>query len=145
MFSSRHDVAKNGSLQKQAGFTLIELLIVIAIIAILAAIAIPQFLKYKQGAYIDSVRSDIKNVATAYEAYAAKYGSYPGSASFSTAGPQALSSESDAVNISNGNTIWVTMSSDNNGSPCYDIKGTNSNVASFTAEYNQCTGSYTNF
>ncbi|MGC8791414.1 MAG: type II secretion system protein, partial [Desulfurella sp.] len=73
----KHDVALKRGLQKQAGFTLIELLIVIAIIAILAAIAIPQFLKYKQGAYLDSVRSDVKNAVTALEAYQATNGKYP--------------------------------------------------------------------
>jgi len=78
MLNLKHDVALKGeTLRKQAGFTLIELLIVIAIIAILAAIAIPQFMKYKQGAYLDSVRSDVKNAVTAMEAYQATNGVYP--------------------------------------------------------------------
>ena len=51
------------------GFTLIELLVVIAIIGILAAIAIPQFATYRKRGYGSQAKSDIRNVATAQEAY----------------------------------------------------------------------------
>ena len=57
------------ALKKQEGFTLVELLIVIAIIAILAAIAIPQFTKYKNKAYDAELASDAKNAYTAAVAY----------------------------------------------------------------------------
>ena len=51
----------------QKGFTLIELLIVVAIIGILAAIAIPQFASYRQKAFNSAALSDVRNIATGQE------------------------------------------------------------------------------
>lgn len=59
------------------GFTLIELLIVVAIIGILAAIAIPQFSMYRQKAYNGASQSDLKNARTLLESYYGEYYSYP--------------------------------------------------------------------
>jgi type IV pilus assembly protein PilA len=56
-------------LRSRDGFTLIELLIVVVIIGILASIAIPKFHNSKEQAYIASMREDVRNFATAEEAY----------------------------------------------------------------------------
>lgn len=53
----------------QKGFTLIELMIVMAIIGVLVAIAIPQFMMYKKKGYVASINSDCKNAYTAAIAY----------------------------------------------------------------------------
>jgi len=58
------------------GFTLIELLVVIAIIGILAAIAIPQFAAYRRRAYESDVKANLKNAATAQEAYFVDFNNY---------------------------------------------------------------------
>ena len=62
--------------QGQKGFTLIELMIVIAIIGILAAIAIPNFLSYRQRSYDSAAQSDLRNLMTAQEAYFVDYDTY---------------------------------------------------------------------
>ena len=61
--------------EREGGFTLIELLIVIAIIGILAAIAIPQFNQYKARAYDTASKADLHNIYLACKAYWSDNGS----------------------------------------------------------------------
>jgi type IV pilus assembly protein PilA len=65
MFKAIHRLKKGD----QKGFTLVELLIVIAIIAILAAIAIPQFAAYRTRGLNSAAQSDLRNFRTTIEAY----------------------------------------------------------------------------
>ncbi len=76
---------------QKKGFTLIELLIVVVIIGILAAIAIPKFANTKEKAYVATMKADLRNLATYEESYAAdsagQYFSGDGSAQGFTASP----------------------------------------------------------
>lgn len=60
----------------QKGFTLIEIMIVVAIIAILAAIAIPNFIAYRKTSQENSCKANREQIRTACEAYYIKNGSY---------------------------------------------------------------------
>jgi len=73
-------VHRERALRRTDGFTLIELLIVVVIIGILAAIAIPKFATSKGQAYLSLMKGDLRNLATAQEAYAGDNGAYYGGA-----------------------------------------------------------------
>lgn len=63
--------------RRTAAFTLIELMIVVAVIAVLSAIAIPSYLKAQIRANASRVKSDLRSLSTALEAYAITNGDYP--------------------------------------------------------------------
>ena len=88
------------------GFTLIELLIVVVIIGILAAIAIPKFASTKQKAYLASMKSDLRNLATAQEGYFADNTAYfSGSASNIAGAPSAV----QGYTPSSGVTVTIAL------------------------------------
>jgi type IV pilus assembly protein PilA len=75
--------------KKSKGFTLIELMIVVAIIGILAAIAIPNFMSYQCKAKQSEAKSNLGTIRTAQEAYRAEFDHYDTSLSgIGFAGPQ---------------------------------------------------------
>jgi len=83
-----------------AGFTLIELLIVVVILGILAAIAIPQFSNTKEKAFDAAAKSDLRNLMSAQETYFAEFQEYAPDVS-------SLGSET-RFNQTNGVTITMT-------------------------------------
>lgn len=90
MLKAMHKFGKNNK-----GFTLIELLIVVAIIAILAAIAIPQFAAYRQRAVRASMVADARNIATQIETLFQDAGSSYLPANGALAGPGPLAAPYD--------------------------------------------------
>ena len=83
----------------KSGFTIIELLVVVVVIGILAAIAIPKFSATKDKSRMASVKSDLRNTMTAEEAYFADY---------STFGTLSQLQTNSNYNLSVGNTGTVT-------------------------------------
>ena len=85
------------------GFTLIELLIVVVIIGILAAIAIPKFSATREKAYFAAMKSDLKNLASQQEIY------YSDTYSYTTSATLLGFVKSQGVNVAIGegtNTGW---------------------------------------
>ena len=78
------------------GFTLLELVVVVLIIGVLAAIAIPRFASTKDRAYVATMKSDLRNLVTAEESYQSTHGVY------TTNGPNMSFAASTGVTVSIG-------------------------------------------
>ncbi len=116
--------------ENQRGFTLIELMIVIGIIGILAAIAIPQFSAYRTRSYNSLAKSDLRNAATAQEAYYADNREYTndpntliGAGAYPSAGVTLL------IN-SASNTNYDMEASHTSGDKIYSLTGPGGSITS---------------
>ena len=114
--------------QQSQGFTLIELLVVIAIIGILAAIAIPQFAEYRKRGFDARAKSDLRNVATAEEAYFVDAERYIGCASAAACETALPGIEKLSEDV----TLSITVS----GATATFFTGTSSHPKGATAAFN---------
>lgn len=114
-------------LKSEGGFTLIEILVVIAIIGILAAIAMPQFSAYRKRVYVSAVKTDLKNAATAQEAYLVIFNTYLSGA---------LSSGTP-TGYNQGNDITMTSAA---GQNTFFLTATHSNCPGVNWTYSSVTG-----
>ncbi len=94
---------------KRKGFTLIELLIVVVIIGILAAIAIPKFANTKEKAVKSSLLSDLKNLATAQEAF------YADSSTYATTYGTTIATGQVNFSVSQRNALTINSASNASG------------------------------
>jgi type IV pilus assembly protein PilA len=115
--------------KNESGFTLIELMIVIAIIGILAAIAIPQFSAYRQRSYNSSANADLRNAATAQEAYYVDSMTYTGTIG-NLVGTYGLYTSKGVVfqNIRGNTSSYHMESYHSSGNRTYSITGPGGSV-----------------
>lgn len=116
----------------EQGFTLIELLIVVAIIGILAAIAIPQFAAYRQRAFNSAALSDINNLVKSQTAFFDDWQSFGHTAATETGAVATLSGDPTVDNYISDTTHGMQIGRSNNVSlRCViDANGTAFNAAS---------------
>jgi type IV pilus assembly protein PilA len=111
----------------QKGFTLIELMIVIAIIGILAAIAIPQFVAYRQKGYNTQAKGELKSFYTACQAYFADIPTATGNCTTTRVAASFQPSGAVTITSSGGAKMDGTTAAHSAGTTTYTI-GTSGNI-----------------
>ena len=116
------------SMRRSSGFTLIELLIVVVIIGVLAAIAIPKFGATKNKAYVGAMKSDLRNLVTAEETYFYDYAVYTTTLATTVFRP----TTGVTITIALGTAGWAATADHTQlpGKPCYIIGGGNTTANS---------------
>ncbi|MBV8152350.1 MAG: prepilin-type N-terminal cleavage/methylation domain-containing protein [Candidatus Eremiobacteraeota bacterium] len=124
-----------GPPEREAGFTLIELMIVVAIIAILAGILIPNFINARAQAMTAACESNLRSIATAAELYYADQQVYPGSGNVSAT---LFSSANGTIYLNN---VPTDPAATTPGAPYTFTNTTTGGVAGYTIE---CPGTHAN-
>jgi type IV pilus assembly protein PilA len=107
----------------EKGFTLVEILIVIAIIGILAAIAIPQFSAYRIRSYNSIAISDLRNAAAAQEAYFVEYKSYSNSYGSLAIRPNFYTSQNVDLRVNGNQSSYTMVAFHPNGNKTFTLTG----------------------
>jgi len=116
--------------KNEKGFTLIELMIVIAIIGILAAIAIPQFSAYRTRSYNSAANADLRNACTAQEAYYVDNSTYTSTVGNLTGSYGLFTSDGVTVTCNSGSTTYYNMQADHSsGDVTYTVRGPGGSVS----------------
>ncbi len=116
--------------KEQKGFTLIELMIVVAIIGILAAIAIPQFASYRMRSYNSSALSDVRNLNTSQATFFADWQRFAGTtitgavALATVVGPSTVGSDGIAANDAAGTARFLDIGVGNGNQTLAVVDGT---------------------